>query len=288
MFNRISVLACCTVLSLLSRTTPGSVEEGFSRPLSLSVNDVAAADAGDTRGSIARDTTFRFRAFGIYSSASGSLDTNDQFPLIPSDLDFEETLGLDLDEFSGGALVGFNFGSDHRWHFDVGFNGYYDYEGTKDVGTIEFEGEVYTADVKSRLRAAEGFAAINYDVWLSDAQNLTLNLGLDVHLFYVKAQLTEVLGTQSDSLTVWAPVPAPGIGLRWDITRNIYVRGKAAGLWLGDLGDFYDLSAELGYDFARNFGVFIGYRYWGLRLDYSDTELEWDANRVYAGIELRM
>ena len=34
--------------------------------------------------------------------------------------------------------------------------------------------------------------------------------------------------------------------------------------------------------------IFVGYQFWGLRFDYSDDEVDFDTNRIYAGVELRM
>jgi hypothetical protein len=153
------------------------------------------------------------------------------------------------------------------------------------VGTIEFDGEVFTGVVDSELKLMEGIAALNYDVMQSDA--LTLNLGLDVHLFYAEAQLTGVLGAQTQEYELWVPMPAASLALRWDITPNIYVRGSAAGMYLGEYGDFYDLSAEVGYDFSRGLGVFAGYRYWALNFDYNDDSFDFDTGALYAGVEVR-
>jgi hypothetical protein len=275
------------VLLCFADTGLAADDGDYASPISLSTSYLAAAPPAGG-GSVARDTGFRFRAWGVFSNADGRLTFDDEFPLINNEIDFERTLGLDLEEFNGGALIGFNFGSQKRWHFDIGFDGYYDYDGTRNVGSIEFNGRVFTAEVESNLQIIETFASINYDLWMSDAEDLTLNLGLDFHLYYVKAELEEVFGTESDDATLWAPIPAPSIALRWDVTPNFYLRGKAAGIWLGDLGDFYDLSAEVGYDFNRNIGVFAGYRFWDLHFEYSDWELDYDTSRVYAGVELRM
>ena len=285
----LKVLVAAVVICSVDGTLRGA-EAPSGTPFSIDLLEVRLDSGGGDAGagrSVAEGTWLRIRGFGIYSEASSRLNFDDTVPLIRNDIDFEDTLGMDMDKFTGGALVGFNFGNEKRWHFDVSFNGYYDYTGTRDVGSLEFNGTVFTGTVKSELEVLEGIASISYDIWRPESPALTLTTGLDFHLFYARAQLTQVVGTQSDEYTLWVPVPAPSVALRWDITPNLYVRGSAAGLWLGEFGNFYDLSAEVGYDFTRNLGVFAGCRYWSIHVEYNDDEFDFDNSSVYAGVEVR-
>ena len=63
---------------------------------------------------------------------------------------------MDLDKFSGGALVGFNFGKEKQFHLDFIYQGYYDFDGSKDVGSIVFDGQLFTGQVDSSAQLLEG------------------------------------------------------------------------------------------------------------------------------------
>ena len=61
---------------------------------------------------MAEGTWLRLGGFGIYSEASGSANfhTGSSLNNVTNDIDLEDTLGMDLHKFTGGGLVGFNFG----------------------------------------------------------------------------------------------------------------------------------------------------------------------------------
>lgn len=257
--------------------------EGNS-PLSLSFDPMYLSNG--TGKSVAADTSMRLRAYGIFSTASGTFDVGDDVPGSRSVIDFEDTLGMDMDKFTGGVLLGLNFGADKRMHLDISYDGFYDYDGDRIVGSISFDGEVYTAEVESDLEIHSGAVNFGYDFWQSDALTLTGNLG--VRLFHIDGSIREVLTGREGSLELWAPIPTGGLSLRWDITPNLYARGTANGIYLGDLACYLELGAEVGYDFNQNLGVFVGYRYWAVSVDYNEDALDVDIGSIYAGIEIRM
>jgi hypothetical protein len=171
---------------------------------------------------------------------------------------------------------------------DLSYDGYYDYNGNKDVGSIAFNDQVFTANVNSSARVQEGAATMGIDFWKADSLGLTLTGTLGVRLFYIDARLREDASALSESVRLWVPIPEPGIEARIDLTPNLYVKGTAAFIYLGELAEYGNFSAEVGYDFNKNVGVFLGYRYWLLDFDWSDDEFHFDASSVYAGVEVRI
>jgi hypothetical protein len=256
-------------------------------PLSLDVLTLQAAPPSGRPQSVAEGTKVRIRGFGVWSTADATLDFNDdtEFPGSISNIDLEDDLGMDLDQFTGGALVGFDFGN---FHLDLSYNGYYDYDGDRVVGSIEFDDKVFTGRVISSVKLHEGMLNLRYDIWHADNVDLTLTPELGVHLFYIDADVKGQLTGQSGSVQFWAPVPTLGLGLRYGITDNLYVKGTAAGLYAGSYGNYYDLSAEVGYDFNRNFGIFAGYRFWSLDFQWDDNDVDVQMGGLFAGIEVRM
>jgi hypothetical protein len=289
-FLRVLVCSITTILGFffgLATTAHSAEPEMAPTPLLLGVNllDIQPASSGQP---VARNASVRLRGFGVYSSASGDIQYGDETPGIRSNLDLESTLGMDLDKFTGGALLGFNLGADKRLHVDLSYEGYYNYTGSRNVGSISFNDQIFTADVSSSLRIYEGAIAFGYDIYRADGTGLTLTPTLGLRLFYVEATLGEDASPLSSSATLWVPIPELGGSLRWDLTENFYVKGSASGIYAGELASFVNLSAEAGFDVNANLGVFIGYRYWLLQFNYDDDELDFDTSGVYAGVELRM
>jgi hypothetical protein len=282
-------MRCAWVVVAAFAAGASAPAEEISRvPLSLDVLSLQAAPPRQRPSSLADGTSVRFRGYGIWSSASGNLDFNDDDSPVPGaihDIDLEDTLGMDLDQFTGGALLGFNFGPAH---LDLSYNGYYDYDGDRDVGTIVFNDNVYAGRVTSSLQIHEGAVNFRYDLWQAENVDLTLSPEFGVRVFYEQAEINESLTGRDDSVEFWAPVPTPGVSLRWGLSDNLYLKGTAAGFYAGDLAGYYDLAAELGYDINQNVGVFVGYRFWSLDVEWDDDAVDVQNGSLYAGVELRM
>lgn len=256
-------------------------------PLRLAMNLAETQDAvGGGVKSVADGTTLRLRGFGIMSDAEGDLKWGDRISGVTSDLDLEQILGMDLNTCTGGFLIGLNLGSEKRLHLEASYDGFYDYDGDRVIGSISVDGEVYTGEVRSSIELHAGMLNIGYDFLKMDRFTVTGNLG--VRIFYVDASIEEVLSGRNESLELWVPIPTPGIAARVNLTDNLYISGSAAGLWLGEYGCYVEASAEIGYDLNRNMGVFVGYRFWALDLEWSDNNLEFQNGHLYAGIEVRI
>jgi hypothetical protein len=284
--RRASIVAFAVILICIGTTGRAAEPAPPSAPFSVNLLDISPpASSGQP---VSRNTSVRLRGWGTYSWASGSMSIGNQIAGVQHNIDLETTLGMDLDDFSGGALLGFNLGAQKRLHVDFSYEGYYNYKGNKDVGSISFNGDVFTGRVKSSLELQEGAMVLGYDIWRSDDTGLTITPTLGLRLFYLDARIGEEASPLRDSSTLWVPIPDLGLAVRWDITPNIYVRGSAEGIWLGELASYGNFTAEAGYDFNQNVGVFVGYRYWLFRVDYEDDEFRFDTNSVYAGVEFRM
>lgn len=254
--------------------------------LSLAETPLTMSTSGTAR-SVAEDTSVRLRAFALYSQASAAIDFDSQFGVIDAinNVDLEKTLGMDMDSLNGGALVGFNFGSEKQFHLDLTYWGYYQYDGTRDVGNLIFDGELFTGEVKSEAQLLEGDVTFRWDFW--KPSNFTVSFVGGINTYYVKAQIEEVNTGKDGSVSLLAPIPVLGASVRWDITPNLFLRGSAGGIYAGSYGNYYDLSAEVGYDFNRSFGLFVGYRFWDLTVDWDSDEYDVDLGAFYGGAELR-
>jgi hypothetical protein len=256
-----------------------------SSPFSIDVLSLQAAPPRAQR-SVAEGASIRIRGFGVFSETNGTIDFGDSFANVESEIDLAETLGMDTEKFTGGGLIGFTFGSQRRWHLDFSYLGFYEFEGSRNVGSISWNDEIYVGQVDSKARIHEGAVSLGFDFWRPG--NVTLTAFLAAHMFYVEAEIEEQLTGRNNSVQFFAPVPVLGGSLRWDLTPNVYVSGSAGGIYAGDVASFFDLSAEFGVDFTENWGVFIGYRFWDLQIEWDDDEYDFDNGAVYAGVEYRL
>ncbi|MEX2218337.1 MAG: hypothetical protein WD749_06210 [Phycisphaerales bacterium] len=242
---------------------------------------------------VSRDTTVRFRVSGWQTQAGGDLRIGEPIPGAMSTLDIEDTLGLDTEQFAGMATLGFNLGTERRWHLDLGYTGHFEYEGESDPITISFNDRVYTGVVESRAEFDMYELTLSYDLIRTD--RFTLAVGGGARVFDLTA---EVSGTatdpgggpavqRTDEEGALVPIPAFGLGARFDVTEHLYLRGSARGVYAGDYGSFLDASAEIGFDFSANIGLYAGYRLLRAEADVEDVEFDLRLHGAYAGVEIR-
>lgn len=242
---------------------------------------------------VSRDTFVRFRAAAWLTEASGHLQVGDPIPGTTSELDIQDTLGMDTKQTAIMAALGFNFGKDHRWHLDLGYTGHFDYDGTSDPITISFNDRVYTGTITSHTEFDMYEATLSYDLIRAGA--FTLALGGGVRAFDFKASVEGLAVPPGGGPAVFThdeekaivPVPAFGMGVRFDLTENLYLRGVARGIYAGKYGSFVDASAELGFDVGPNIGVFGGYRFLRAAADVSNVDFQVTLQGPYAGAEIR-
>lgn len=254
--------------------------------------DVKAAKPDkDERRSIAEDTTIRLRAGAWLTSLQGNLSAGQAFPGTISDIDLIETLNLDPDQTVFQGSVGVNFGP--RFHFDLGYGGPLEFEGTSDPIDISFNGFVFSGTTTTQVDLDIYNAEFAYDA--IEAGPLTVTFGFGVRVFDFSATLTGIATdpntgqsqTQTESVEAIVPLPFPGIGVRWDLTKRFYLRGALRGIYAGDYGNYFDAVGEVGFDITRNVGLYGGYRWMHAEADVSDVRFNVDLDGPYVGVEVR-
>jgi hypothetical protein len=253
----------------------------------------AAAQESTGIYSVARDTTFRLRAAAWFTGADGSFSVGEAIPGTIHDIDLEDTLGLDTDQTVVWATLGFNLGEHRRWHVELGYTGPFDYEGESDPVSISFNDRIFTGVIESTAELHIYEANLRYD--LIQEGPFVLSIGPSVRVFDFEASVEGTATEPGSGTTAFRredeetllPLPGLGVGARWDITPNIFVRGNIAGVYAGGYGNFVDASAEVGWDILTNFGIFAGYRLMHAEADVEDVEFDVDLQGPYAGAELR-
>jgi hypothetical protein len=243
-----------------------------------------------------RDTTIRLRGAGWFSRAAGTLAVGDPVPEFPEairELDFQDTLNLDTDETVFWGQLSIHFGRERRWMIGGGYSGPFRYEGRTDPLQIAFRDRIYEGQVESEARFNIYEINTGYDILRGD--RYAVMLGVSTRIFNVRAALegvardpqTNLTQQRRESVSAIVPLPGPALGVRLYATEQIFLRGRASGIWLGNWGHFVDASAEIGYDLSRNLGVFGGYRWISAEADVSDIEFDLRLRGIYAGVEVR-
>jgi hypothetical protein len=262
-------------------------------PISLSFGQDSTT-AGDKPGiiSVARDTTFRLRAAAWFTSAEGSFSAGEPIPGTISEIDLEDTLDLDTDQTAAWVTLGFNLGAQRRWHIDLGYTGHFSYDGTSGPVEISFNDRVFAGNVDSHAELDIYEFSLRYDLVQSGPFTLSIGPGLRVFDFEASLEGFASPGTipstiRRETADAIIPLPGLGVGLRWDITENLYLRGSAQGIYAGDYGNYFDAAAEFGWDIWTNFGLFAGYRWIHAEAELDDVEFDVTLQGPYAGAELR-
>lgn len=231
------------------------------------------------------DTFVKIRAGGMFVFADGEITSGDEIGGSTNVLDLEDTLGQDTDDFSpiGSVAVAIPVVD---LLIEAGYVGSYTFDGST-TNSISFDDQEFSGTVTSSEDLSIFEANIMYE--LAEVKFVTVYIGGGMRLIDAEAEITgEVMGsTQTESEDLILPIPVAAVGANLDLGSNIAIRGKLAGLYLGDYGSVIDASAEFGYDFNRFFGVFVGYRLMAVESDEFDLEIDATLQGIYAGAEVR-
>lgn len=265
-----------------------ATEHSWAAP-ALSLASAAAADP------ISSGTQFYFRVGAWYTMLGASLAYGSTVNGAPVNLDLEDTLNYDTDVLTLRGQFGFHV--EDRWHFEFGISGPFGYDGDT-TQAFSFGDYTYSGNVHTEVDAVSFEGDFFYDVVHERDFRLGLGAGARAVLLHFEVQGTATdsggnnAGFRDDDLDAGAILPVVGLNLRWDFSRNFYLAAKGMGIYVGHYGNAYDASAEIGWDFTRNIGIFAGYRISHLESDFDeiddlDFEVDGTMQGPYAGLEVR-
>lgn len=256
----------------------------------------AAADKGKDNGgkkkrSVAEDTIIRARAGAWFTQLSGQASSGIAFPGTISDIDLIDDLNLDPDQTVFLGSLGINFSK--KLHLDLGYAGHFSYEGTSNPIDISFDDLVFSGTIVSDTEFDVFHGELAFDV--VEAGPFTVALGFGVRVMDFSATVSGIAtdpgsgisAQTTETVDIVVPLPAPGLTVRWDVTKRLYLRGVLRGIYAGDYGNFFDAVGEVGFDITRNIGLYGGYRWMHGEADVSDVAFEVDLEGLYAGVEVR-
>ncbi|MFM9995418.1 MAG: TonB-dependent hemoglobin/transferrin/lactoferrin family receptor [Phycisphaerales bacterium] len=243
------------------------------------------------RRSVAEDTVVRVRGGGWATSLDGQVAVGQTFPATIGVIDLTDDLNIDPDRSAFVGSVGVSLGK--GVHLDAGYAGPFRFEGTSDPIDISFNEFVFTGVLDSEADVDIYQVDLAFDV--VEAGPLTISFGPGIRILDFEAAvtgtatdpITSITAVRTETASGVAPLPGPGLGVRFEVTERVYVKGGIRGMYLGDYGNFFDASAELGVDITRNIGVYAGYRWMHAEADVDDVEFNVDLDGLYAGVEIR-
>ena len=154
--------------------------------------------------------------------------------------------------------------------------------------TIEFGGETFTANT-----AVDSDVDIDiYDLGLTwyllnfDDLPVRLQLGPEVSVKYIDADITMKSGALSESESVSAPVPTVGLRGRVGFADFLAVAGRVGYLEFDD-NSFLDADVQIEFSPLPLVGIFAGYRYLDVEVDESDVFLDLTFDGPYGGAFVR-
>lgn len=231
------------------------------------------------------DTFVKIRVGGMFVTADGEVTSGDIIAGSTNVLDLEDTLGQDTDDFSpiGSLTVAIPV---IDLSIEAGFVGDYTFDGTT-TQSISFNDEQFTGTIDSEEQLTIYELNVLYE--LLEVKFVTVYLGLGARVIDAEAEITgEVSGMmQTEREDLILPIPVGVIGANLDLGANFAIRGQLAGLYAGDYGTVIDAEAEIGYDFNRFFGLFVGYRFMNVTSEEFDLEVDATLQGIYAGAEVR-
>jgi hypothetical protein len=246
--------------------------------VSKALGPLDSPNAGD-------DTFVKIRAGGMFAFADGEITVGDMVGGATNVLDFEDTLGQDTDDFSpiGSITIAIPI---IDLSIEFGYMGSYEFAGTT-TNTVSFDDQEFSGTIDSSEDLTMYELNVLYE--LAEIKFVTIYVGGGARVIDAEAIITgDVMGTTTtETQDAIIPIPVGSVGANFDLGRNIAIRGNLAGMYFGDYGTVIDAKAEIGYDFHRMFGVFVGYRFMNFESTEFDVEVDATMQGLYAGAELR-
>jgi outer membrane protein len=199
-------------------------------------------------------------------------------------VDMEDDLGFDdSEEFMAEAAVQLGSFRLTAGYLPLKFSG----DGTLSR-TIGFGGRTFSFGerVKSDVDIDLYDVGLTWYLLNFDDLPVRLQLGPEVSVKYVDADISMQSSTASESESVSAPVPTIGLRGRVGISDFLGLVGRVGYLEFDD-NSFLDADVQLEFSPLPLVGIFAGYRYLDIEVDESDVFLDVTFDGPYGGAFIR-
>jgi outer membrane protein len=200
---------------------------------------------------------------------------------IGTKVDMEDDLGFDdSEEFMAEAVV--QLGS---FRLTAGYLPL-KFSGSGSTTGIIFNGQPFVGTVDSDVDIDLYDVGLTWYLLNFDDLPVRLQLGPEVSVKYVEADISMRSSTASESESVSAPVPTIGLRGRVGISDFLGLVGRVGYLEFDD-NSFLDADVQLEFSPLPLVGIFAGYRYLDIEVDESDVFLDVTFDGPYGGAFIR-
>jgi outer membrane protein len=200
---------------------------------------------------------------------------------IGTKVDMEDDLGFDdSEEFMAEAAV--QLGS---FRLTAGYLPL-KFSGSGSTTGIIFNGQPFVGTVDSDVDIDLYDVGLTWYLLNFDDLPVRLQLGPEVSVKYVEADISMRSSTASESESVSAPVPTIGLRGRVGISDFLGLVGRVGYLEFDD-NSFLDADVQLEFSPLPLVGIFAGYRYLDIEVDESDVFLDVTFDGPYGGAFIR-
>jgi outer membrane protein len=196
-------------------------------------------------------------------------------------VDMEDDLGFDdSEEFMAEAAV--QLGS---FRLTAGYLPL-KFSGSGSTTGIIFNGQPFVGTVDSDVDIDLYDVGLTWYLLNFDDLPVRLQLGPEVSVKYVEADISMRSITASESESVSVPVPTIGLRGRVGLSDFLGLAGRVGYLEYDD-NSFLDADAQLEFSPLPLVGIFAGYRYLDIEVDESDVFLDVTFDGPYGGAFIR-
>jgi outer membrane protein len=212
---------------------------------------------------------------GEFAVSNGTMGTR---------VDMEDDLGFDdSEDFMVEAAVQLGSFRLTAGYLPLGFSG----SGNVDVTTpIDFGGETFSGSVNSDVDIDLYDVGLTWYLLNFDDLPVRLQVGPELSVKYVDADITMKSSVGSESESVSAPVPTIGLRGRVGLSDFLGLVGRVGYLEYDD-NSFLDADVQLEFSPLPLVGLFAGYRYFDLEVDEEDVFLDVTFDGPYGGAFIR-
>jgi outer membrane protein len=196
-------------------------------------------------------------------------------------VDMEDDLGFDdSEEFMAEAAVQLGSFRLTAGYLPLKFSG-----SGRTTGSI-FNGQPFVGTVDSDVDIDLYDVGLTWYLLNFDDLPVRLQLGPEVSVKYVEADISMRSITASESESVSVPVPTIGLRGRVGLSDFLGLAGRVGYLEYDD-NSFLDADAQLEFSPLPLVGIFAGYRYMDIEVDESDVFLDVTFDGPYGGAFIR-
>lgn len=191
-----------------------------------------------------------------------SLDANAKVGTNATNINFKDTLGMSDKNFTD---IRFTIGEEKKMR--VAYTKF-DMSGQRNVGSVWFQGQNYTADVSSSLNI--DYYRIGFIRPIKHTDTTKIDYIIDIKGFNFESKLDSNTNALHEKKSFSGALPAIGIAASTKLSPQLTGYAEITGLPFGGYGHLYDYEIGAKYQMSSNASLTAGYRVFDLEAKKDD------------------